>query len=87
MLLVFLCKTPLKFPKDIRHLPLRTSSSTTQPVWSPREVDVAGMTLQTSEGHPGLGTDVFVPQSLQWEPALLGFQTSSPWNCKRTKFY
>ncbi|KAF4017335.1 hypothetical protein G4228_009073 [Cervus hanglu yarkandensis] len=25
------------------------------------------MTLQTSEGHPGLGTDVFVPQSLQWD--------------------
>ncbi|XP_006066275.2 cytosolic phospholipase A2 epsilon isoform X1 [Bubalus bubalis] len=25
------------------------------------------MTLQTSEGHPGLGTDVFGPQSLQWD--------------------
>ena len=30
-------------------------------------MDVAGMTLQTSEGHPGLGTDVFGPQSLQWD--------------------
>lgn len=47
--------------------PLRTSSSSTQPILSPREVDMAGMTLQTSEGHPGLGTDVFVPQSLQWD--------------------
>ena len=27
-----------------------------------------------------------LPQSLQWEPALLGFQTSSPWNCERIKF-
>lgn len=26
---------------------------------------MAGMTLQSSEGCPGLGTDVFIPQSLQ----------------------
>lgn len=26
---------------------------------------MAGMTIQTSEGHPGSGTDVFVLQSLQ----------------------
>ncbi|XP_020952985.1 cytosolic phospholipase A2 epsilon isoform X1 [Sus scrofa] len=44
---------------------LKTSPSSTRPVRNLRERDVAGMTLQASEGQPGLGTDVFVLPSLQ----------------------
>ena len=43
---------------------LKTSPSSTRPVRNLRERDVAGMTLQASEGQPGLGTDVFVLPSL-----------------------
>lgn len=48
-------------------MPLRTSSSTTQPVRSPRGRHGWNDSPDSSEGHPGLGTDVSVPQSLQWD--------------------
>lgn len=43
----------------------RTGSSSSQPDLSYRAGAAARMTLQSSEGCPGLGTDVFAPQSPQ----------------------
>lgn len=46
------------------HLAGKNQPRSTQPVQSPREVDMAGLTAQALESHPGLRAGVCISQSL-----------------------